>query len=241
MSTPEADATFRTTRWSVVLEAGGEDAAARVALSELCERYWYPLYALARRRGLDRSGAEDAVQGFFADFLERGDVDRADPSRGRFRAYLATAFRNHLANARARERALKRGGGRALVSLDVLEAEARYEASSGQALRPEALFDRAWALALLDQALEALRADYVRRGRARRFDLLRPCLTADDEAIDRAAVAEELALREGALKVAIHRLRQRYRDAVRQAVRDTVGDEDAVEDELAVLFRALGG
>lgn len=225
----------------MVLDAGRGDAAGRAALEELCGAYWYPLYALARRRGLDANAAEDAVQGLFADLLERGDVERADPERGRFRAFLAVAFRNHLANVRDRERALKRGGGRTPVSLDAAAAEVRYAEASGRALDPEALFDRAWALTLIEGALARLRADYASRGKEALFDALRPTLVEFDPAESRAALAARLELSEGACKVAIHRLRGRYREALLAAVRDTVSEESEVEAELGRLFAALGG
>jgi len=233
---------FRTTRWTVVLEAGRGEAGGRAALEELCGTYWYPLYALARRRGFASDGAQDAVQGFFADLLARGDVARADPERGRFRAFLAKAFTNHLANARDAARAQKRGGGRVALPLDGALAEERYEQASGRALDPVALFDRAWALALIEEALAGLRADYARRGRSELFDALRPVLLEPDGgATDRAALARSLALTDGALKVALHRLRGRARDALRAAVRDTVARDEEVETELARLFAALGG
>lgn len=237
----EARGEFRTTRWTVVLSVGGGDGAGRAALEELCAAYWYPLYALARRRGFTASDAEDAVQGFFADLLARGDVARADPERGRFRAFLSSAFRNHVSNARARERAEKRGGGRAPLSLDVARAEERYSNASGLALDAEALFDRAWALALLESALARLRADYVARGNEALFDALRPALVEPGDEAPRAELARSLGMTEGALKVAVHRLRARYRDALRSAVRDTLEGEGDVERELAALFAALGG
>ena len=239
---PPLPTEFRTTRWTIVLEAGRGAEGGRAALEELCGAYWYPLYALARRRGLAAVDAQDAVQGFFADLLARGDVARADPERGRFRAFLAKAFTNHLANARDRSRAQKRGGGRVALSLDSGTAEERYEQGSGRALDPEALFDRAWALALIEEALARLRAEYARRGRSELFDALRPVLLEPDGAeTDRAALARSLALTGGALKVALHRLRGRARDALRAAVRDTVASEEEVEAELARLFAALGG
>lgn len=259
MSEKQNVARFHTTRWSVVLRAGVSSGEGRAALEELCRTYWFPLYALARRRGVTPEQAEDAVQSFFADFLARGDVARADRGRGRFRSFLSVAFRNFLSNERERARALKRGGGVRLASLDVSEGERRYVEGSGRALDPEELFDRTWALALLETALGRLRADYARRGQEERFDALRHCLTGEppdgasaDTTADgarpddrepvsgRATLARRVGLTDGALKVAIHRLRERYREAVAGAVRDTVNDDSEVEEELAALFRALG-
>jgi len=232
--------TFHTTRWSIILRAGREDGTGRAALEELCGAYWYPLYALARRRGVNAVEAEDAVQEFFADLLARGDVARADPARGRFRAYLSTAFRNHLANERNRARAAKRGGGRAPRALDAAGAEVRYTEASGRALGPEELFDRAWALTLLEGALARLRAEYGERGREALFDALRHTLVGEQPEESRASLAERLGMTEGALKVAVHRLRGRYREALLGAVRDTVEREEDVEAELGALFAALG-
>jgi RNA polymerase sigma factor (sigma-70 family) len=232
---------FRTTRWTMVLGAGRDDAQGRAALEQLCGTYWYPLYAVARRKRLDAGAAEDAVQAFFADLLARGDVARADPERGRFRAYLCTAFRNHLAGERKRARALKRGGGQALLSLDAAGAEQRYSQASGKALDPEALFDRAWALTLLEGALARVRGDYAGRDQEVLFDALRETLTEPEGGAPRAQLAEELGMTEGALKVAVHRLRGRYREALLAAVRDTVEGEADVQAELGRLFAALGG
>lgn len=232
------DGVFRTTRWSVVNAAGSNTPARKAALEELCATYWYPLYALARRRGLAASDAEDAVQGFFADLLSRGDVERADPERGRFRSFLGAAFRNFLANERAMRSAQKRGGGAPLVSLD--DAEDRYLAASGRALEPDALFDRAWALTVLDAAVATLRADYVERDQEERFDALRAFITTDGEDTARGEVAERLGLTRGALDVAVHRLRERYREALTASVRDTVESEAEVARELAALLGSLG-
>lgn len=231
--------TFRTTRWSIVTGAAEDGERRAAALEELCATYWYPLYALARRRGLPAAGAEDAVQGFFADLLARGDVARADPSRGRFRSFLCTAFRNWSNNERDRANTAKRGGGAVPMSLD--DAETRYEAASGRALEPDALFDRAWALTMLDVALASLRESYAVRGQEARFDALRGFLTGDEPDAARAQLAASLGMTEGALAVAIHRLRERYRDALTAAVGDTVERDDEVERELGALFAALSG
>lgn len=239
MSAPRGDPDFHTTRWSQVLEAGQE--TGRAALGALLDAYWYPLYALGRRSGLAPPDAEDAVQGFLAALLSRGDVARADPARGRFRAWLGTAFRNHLSNLRDAARAQKRGGGREPIALDLSQAEERYVQGSGRALQPEQLFDRAWALTLLERALAALREDYAARGKTDLFEALRPTLMTEEPAPDRAQLAARLGLSEGALKVASHRLRRRYRETLLAAVADTLSDPNEIQDELQALFAALGG
>lgn len=237
-----SDAGFRSTRWSIVLQAGGAGGAdARVALETLCGTYWYPLYAFARRRGLGAEESEDGVQGFFADLLARRDLEGLDPTRGRFRAFLLAAFQNFLSVARAREQTLKRGGGRAPLSLDMEGADERYALASGRALEPEALFDRAWALATLDEALARLRAQYDQRGKTDLFAALAHTLTSEEPPDSRAALAGRLGMSEGALKVAVHRLRQRYREELEQTVAGTLEDPAEVRAELARLFEALGG
>jgi RNA polymerase sigma-70 factor (ECF subfamily) len=233
--------TFLTTRWSVVLAAGGVPSETRrAALDELARAYWYPLYAFARRRGLAADVAADRTQGFFALLLEREDVARADPARGRFRAFLLTAFRHHLADERDKERALKRGGGSALLAIDVGDAEARFVREPVDRDTPEAAFERAWVAEVLARAFARLREEQDRIGRAALFDLLRPALAAEDDAPRFAAVAAELGTTENAVKVAAHRLRKRYGELLRDEIAATVsdpGDPAEVEAELRALFR----
>jgi len=221
---------FRTTRWSVVLAAGGTDG--RRALEELCRDYWYPLYAVARRRGHDAHAAEDRVQAFFAHLLEHEVLAAADPERGRFRTFLRTCFENHMNRERERATAAKRGGGRPAIPLD--GAEERYAREPADATDP---FVRAWALAVLRTSLAALRREYAERGSEEEFDALKETLTAPGEPY--AAIAARLGRSVGAVKVAAHRLRRRYRDAVRAAIAETVANEGEIEEEIGLLFRAL--
>lgn len=232
---------FRTTRWSLVL-AGGHAVPEirRRALEDLARIYWVPLYAFARRRGLSPDDAADGAQGFFALLIERGDLQRLRPEGGRFRAWLLVAFRNFLANERERARAVKRGGGREVVSLDAGEAEARFRAAAVDAETPEHVFERAWVQGLLHETLVRLRAEQERIGRAALFDHLRPALTADPDAPRLAEVATAVAMTENAVKVALHRLRRRFGELLRDEVAATVETPEQALEELRALFESSG-
>jgi RNA polymerase sigma-70 factor (ECF subfamily) len=231
-------AVFATTHWSLILAARGSSPEARAALEELCRRYWYPLYAYIRRRGHTADAAQDLTQELFARLLERDDLAALDPARGRFRAFLLTACRHFLANEHDRARTLKRGGGRRILALDLGDADRRYAAEPGHEQTPERLFERRWALTLLDQVLRVLRQRYEAAGQADLFERLKGTLTgAADGAYAEAAAA--LGMTEGAVKVAAHRLRQRYRALLRDEIAQTVADPDEVDDEVRTLFQAL--
>jgi len=238
--------TFLTTRWSVVAAAGRPAASpqqaheARSALAELCAAYWPPLYAFARRSGASPHDAADLVQGFFARLLEKGDLSAVDPARGRFRAWLVTAFRNFQSNARDRERARKRGGGRAPLRIDADAAESLYAPEPADTRTAEREFERRWALTVLERALQRLGAEQGRAGKQAEFAALRPWLTAGGPEGGYAGLADELGRSEGALKVAVHRLRRRYGELLREEVAGTVDDPGQVEAELASLLEALG-
>ncbi|MFN0006626.1 MAG: RNA polymerase sigma factor [Planctomycetota bacterium] len=232
---------FLTTRWSVVLAAGRAPSPARqAALEDLARAYWFPLYAFARRRGIASDLAADRAQGFFALLLEREDLARADPARGRFRAFLLTSFQHHLADERERERAQKRGGGREPVSIDAREAEKRLAREPVDADTPESAFERAWVAELLARTLDRLRAEQAKIGRETLFDRLRPSLAAEDDAPRFGTIARELSMTENAVKVAAHRLRKRCGELLRDEIAATVadpGDPAAIEDEIRALFR----
>lgn len=231
---------FRTTHWSAVVRAGHADPdAAEAALNELCRAYWYPLYAFARRQGLAPPEAEDLTQSFFARLLERGFVAAADPDKGRFRSFILTAFRRFITNEWLRAHRAKRGGVQGSVPLDTAWAESRYGAEPCQGESPDVLFDRTWALALLDRVLNRLQDEYTASGRARLFERLEPCLSRDPTAAPYAAIAAELNLTEAAVKMAVQRLRARYRAILREEIRQTVESEESVEGELAHLFAAF--
>lgn len=224
----------------MVLAAGRASGEQRsVALEELAQAYWYPLYVLARRRGLRPERAADAVQSCFALLLEREDFARADPARGRFRWFLRAAFEHHLSDERERERAQKRGGGRAPVSIDAGQAEGRLALELVGDGDPAAAFERSWALELLAHTFARLRAEQARIGREQLFDRLRPCLAAEDDAPRLATIARDLGLSENAVKVAAHRLRKRYGELLRDEIAATVADPLQVEDEIRALFRCF--
>ena len=224
---------FQATRWSQVLAAGAGD---RPALEDLCRAYWFPLYAFVRRKGHAAAAAEDLVQGFFVLLLERDAVAVADARRGRFRTFLLAALTNHLADEHARTMAVKRGGGRIVAFPG--NSDRTWEAEPMVAASPEAEFDRRWALEILDATRRDLAEHYAASGKAALFAALAPAL--DGGAPDQAALTT-LALSAGAAKVALHRLRSRWRDRLRQRVADTLGPGEAVEDELAVLLAAVRG
>jgi RNA polymerase sigma factor (sigma-70 family) len=233
---------FRTTHWSAVVRAGhGDSDEAHAALSELCQAYWYPLYALARREGHAAAEAEDLTQGFFERLIERQWVARAKPDHGRFRSFLLTLFRRFLANEWHREHRQKRGGFQPAISLDLAGAESRYEAEPAHTDTPDLAYDRQWAQTLLDQVIRRLRTEYIQSGRARLMESLEACLTRDETAMRYAEIAVELGLSEAAVKMAMQRLRKRYRILLREEIARTVASPEQVEPELRSLFAAFRG
>lgn len=220
--------------------SSAEPERARRALGELAEIYWYPLWAFARRFGLDEHSATDAVGEFFLAVIERASLAGARPEVGRFRSYLSTAFRNFLVNRAKSERALKRGGGASIVSIDAEEAGKRYALEPADSASPEALFDQAWARALLAQVVDRLGEEWAERGDTERFLELRGLFLGNSDETY-AVVAERLGMSEGACKVAVHRLRKRYKKLLTEEIADTLDDPGLVEEELAHLFRALRG
>ena len=236
---PQA-ARFLTTRWSLVAAASErESPQGRAALEAVCRAAWLPLYAFARRSGHAPDAAEDLVQGFFAALLEKGWLAQADRDRGRFRTFLLASFRHHVAHEREKAQAQKRGGGARVLPLDREEGESLYLAS-GDAHTPEQLYERRWALALLERALDDLRASYGDGDRSEVFEALRPFLAGGAPLPPLAEVGARLGLTEGATKVALHRLRSRYRDVLRSAIAETVEAPDLVDDEIRHLLQALG-
>jgi RNA polymerase sigma-70 factor (ECF subfamily) len=228
---------FPTTRWSLIIATRQQRTTqARDALAHLCAIYWYPLYAFARRRCARIEDAQDLTQGFFACVLEKDYVKDFDTERGRFRAFLLAAFRHFIANERDRERTQKRGGGQVQISLDMQDAERRYLLDPGHDLTPEKLYERRWAMALLDKALERLAKE---SHRLRHFDRLRVFLTSDPPDASYGELACELGMSEGALKVAIHRLRRNFREVVRAEIADTVASPKEVKEEMQYLLSVV--
>jgi RNA polymerase sigma factor (sigma-70 family) len=233
--------TFPSTRWSRVIEAGNlNEPHARESLADLCEGYWYPLYAFIRRRGHDPEQAKDLTQDFFAHLLERGILAQADPARGRFRSFLRTVCADYLANRRERENARKRGGGRTFLPIDTAEAEGRYVRELAEELTPERIFDRSWAIALLGRVLEQLRREYEEAGKAATFEALRGGLEYGPGDAPHVAIAARLGTSEGAARVAAHRLRRHYGELLRREIASTLEDPAEVDDEIRDLFVALG-
>ena len=231
---------FATTHWSLVLAAGERGSAeAEEALARLCSLYWYPVFAFVRRQGHPPEEAQDLTQGFFARLIEKGDLADADQSRGRFRSFLLAACQHFLSNERDRTRAQKRGGGHLPISIDAAAAEGRYERALAHAETPERLYERQWCLTLLAGVLDDLREDYVASGKERVFDRLKDFLTTEEDAGTHADAARDLGMNAAAVKVAVHRLRRRYREALRRRVADTVESAQDVDDEIRHLFRAL--
>lgn len=240
-SATSQDQHFATTNWSVVVAASGADSPhAAVALSALCERYWYPLYAFVRRRGYGSADAQDLTQAFFAMVLEKNSFSVADPDRGRFRSFLLGALSNFLMNYWREGCTQKRGGNRPLLSLNFHHAEERYIAEPSHQLTAERIYDRKWALTLLETAMGKLSEEYTQAGKDVLFDGIKSRLGGDSPSISIRHIAAELQMTEGAVKVAVHRLRRRYRDLLRNEIADTVANPADVDDELRTLFDLLG-
>jgi RNA polymerase sigma-70 factor (ECF subfamily) len=231
---------FPSTHWSRVLAAGNPDAPeAFEALANLCQSYWYPIYAYVRRKGHTPEQAQDLTQDFFTYVLERDLVAKADPERGRFRGFLRTVCARVLSTERERATARKRGGGKSALSIDVGDAETRYSREPSHELTPERIFDRTWALTLLGRVFDQLRSEYDAAGRAAIFDELRAVLTGASQADSYATIALRLGTSDGAIRVAVHRLRRRYGILLRQEIAATVGDPIEIDDEIRSLFSAL--
>lgn len=234
-------AQFATTRWSVVLQAGrGAGPEVDAALETLCRTYWHPLYVYARRRGCSPQDAEDSTQAFLAHLMQREAFARADPARGRFRSFLLASMNHFLSDQRDRAMAQKRGGGK-VVAIDVQDAETWMQSLASPDATPEQAFEKRWAVSLLEEVYRRLEDAYRAKGKTRLFDILKPTLAGPREAAPYAELAEELATTEGAIRVAVHRLRKDYRTMLRAAIADLVETTEDVEDELRYLQRVLSG
>jgi RNA polymerase sigma-70 factor (ECF subfamily) len=231
---------FATTRWSLIVAAGdtrspgGEDA-----LAQLCEVYWPPVYSYVRSRGKSADEARDLTQGFFTRLLEKKYVKTADRERGRFRTFLLTAVKHFMANEWDRERALKRGGGVRPLPMDFDSAETSYGIEPAHEVTPDRLYEKRWALTLLDHVRVRLRGETEARGGLERFERLEPFITGEDDGPGYRQVADDLGMSESAVKVAVHRLRKRFGALLREEVSQTVADSGTVETEIRALFDAL--
>jgi RNA polymerase sigma factor (sigma-70 family) len=230
---------FATTHWSMVLSAGRDSSPqAGQALATLCENYWFPLYAFVRRAGHTVEDAQDLTQEFFARLLARDLLIRADRRKGKFRTFLLAALKHFLADQWDRARAQKRGGGKAVISFDGLDAESRYRLEPADDLTPERMFEKQWALSLLDHVLSRLDAEMVADGKAELFEALKATLTGA-ASITYAEIGTAMGMSEGAVKVAVHRMRRRYRALLREEIAQTVSGEDDVRDEIHYLLSCL--
>jgi RNA polymerase sigma-70 factor (ECF subfamily) len=233
---------FATTHWSVVLAAGqAASPDARTALETLCRTYWLPLYSYVRRRGYDPHDALDLTQGFFALLLERNDFAIADPQRGRFRSFLLASLNHFLANEHPRASAAKRGGGCVIISLDDDSAEQRYGSELLTELSPDKLYEQRWAMAVMLQGLADLQREMENSGKGKHFQELKDFLTREPSPGEYDRVGAILRISAGTVAVAVHRLRQRYRELVRAAVAETVSSPAEIDDEMRYLLNLLHG
>jgi RNA polymerase sigma factor (sigma-70 family) len=230
---------FTTTHWSVVLEAQGPTPAAQAALEKLCRTYWRPIYAFVRRQGADPEEAKDLTQGFFALLLERRDFDTVRKEKGRLRSYLLTSLKHFLANERQRAMAIKRGEGQRLISLDQLHEPERGGFEPTETLTPEQIYERRWAMTVLNEVLARLEEEHRAAGKMQLFDQLQKSFTDEPDRPSQVEIAHELGMTENAVNQAFHRFRQRYRELLREEVAHTVAVAVDIEDELRHLIAVL--
>ena len=236
-----SDAWFVTTHWSVVLSAQDKDSVhSAAALESLCHTYWYPLYAFVRRKGKTPEVAQDLTQEFFARLLAKDYLKSVAQEKGKFRTFLLVAFKRFLANEWDRQHAQKRGGFVPLVPINQEAAESRFVAEPSHNIQPDILFDRQWAMALLGQAMAKLQEEYIASGRAKLFEYLQCCLGRDESALSYGEIAHRMNLTEPAVKMAVQRLRARYREILRGQIANTVSCPEEVEEEIRHLFAAFG-
>jgi len=232
---------FVTTHWSVVQSAQDKDSPRSTeALESLCRTYWFPLYAFVRRQGRSPHDAQDLTQEFFARLLQKDGLKSAAREKGKFRTFLLVVLKRFLANEWDRQHAQKRGGFAPIVSIDQELAESRFAAEPAHQLQPDVLFDRQWAMTLLERAMTQLQEEHVASGRAKLFEYLQSCLAREESALPYAEIAARLHLTEPAVKMAVHRLRARYREILRAEIAHTVSSPKEIEEEVRHLFSAFG-
>ena len=237
---PSDGASFATTHWSLILAAGSPKSSRHSeALEALCQSYWFPIYAFLRRQGHSAHQAEDYTQGFFSYLLEKQGLHRADPKRGRFRSFLLSTLKHFLTDERDRLHAQKRGGGRRVLSLDFETAESQYAIEPAHHLSPEKVFERQWALTLLNRIMGRLKAEFADADKPKLFAILKSALALEGDAVPYRDLAARLDMSESAVKVAVHRLRKRYRMLLREEISQTVATEDQVDQEVRDLFAAF--
>lgn len=231
---------FATTHWSVVLQAGQpKDPGYKQALEALCRSYWFPLYAYLRRNGYNNQQAEDYTQAFFCRLLEKHVIGMADSKRGKFRSFLLSTLKHFLSDEYDRAQAQKRGGGRKLLSIDFTAAENQYALEPAYSLSPEKLFDKSWALTVLERTMSRLKAELTAQNKQDLFDHLKIYLTSEKDSIPYREKAAEMNLTEGNVRTAVHRLRRRYRKLLRDEIAQTVTADNQVDEEIDDLFNAL--
>jgi RNA polymerase sigma factor (sigma-70 family) len=232
---------FTRTQWSVVLLAAEQSSPPAIeALEKLCRTYWYPLYAFVRRRGYGVADAQDLTQEFFSRLLEKRFLDSLDRTKGKFRSFLLAALEHFLAKEWRRANAQKRGGGKVIFSLDDDTAETRYASEPADALTPEKIYERRWAMTLLEQTLARLREECISSDKTRLYELLKGSFSGERNELSYAAIAAQLGTNEGAIKVAAHRLRRRYGELLREEIAQTVDNPEKIDEEVRCLFAALG-
>jgi RNA polymerase sigma-70 factor (ECF subfamily) len=238
----KSPSSFATTHWSLIVCAGEQDRpVAHQALSELCGRYWYPLYAFLRRGGNDHDQAQDLVQGFFLELIEHARIAAADPERGRFRTFLLASLKNYQANERRTYQTIKRGGKAIQVSINFSVGQQLYDNEPFHSLTPEKLYERKWALQLIQRCLGQLETEAQSAGRGALFEKVKPLFHGEDADAGYQQIASELGMSAGAIKVAVHRWRDKFRSLIRDEIRHTVTTEVEVDDEVELLFAAIVG
>ena len=236
------EATFKTTHWSVVLDArDGKGANASSAMETLCRAYWFPLYAFVRRQGYSPVDAEDLTQGFFTRLLEKDYLATVGREKGRFRSFLLATIKHFMADERDKALALKRGGGQSFVPLDFHQAEDRYRQELSDDFTPEKLYERRWVLTLMSVVFERLEKNYDDAGKHELYQVIQEFLGGDPDSANYAAAAHRLDMSEGAVRVAVHRMRRRYGELFREEVAKTISNESEIEDEIRHIQNVLSG